>query len=141
MSHSYQIALVNATFIAQNVLTNKQGADATSGTIASNLLTLEFSDSSAVLADDTTNLQNVAATGQANGWDTAATNSYNQANQVYQNDTTVSQTGQTNATTAVNVDQAQVSQDGTNLSNLLSLSNVLMQIGSYMSNILQSTYT
>jgi len=138
---SYQIALVNATYIMQNVLTNKQVADATSGTIASNLLQVELQDSEAVLAQDTDNIQSVATTGNQQGWTTADTNAYNQSNQVYQNDSTVCQTGQANATTSVNVDQSQVSQDGTNLSNFLSLSNVLMQIGNFMSNLLQSTYT
>ena len=140
MPSSYQVALVNATFEAQNILTNKQSSDAESGTLASNLLQAEFNDSTTVLNEDTTNVNNAATAGNQGDWTQTETNAYNQATEVYQNDTTVAETGQTNATNATNAEQSQVSQDGTNLSNFLSLSNILMQIGTYVSGLLGSTY-
>jgi len=137
---SYQIQLVNALYLTQNVLTNKQATDAVAGTLASDLLQTEFTDSQAVLQSDQNNIQALASE-SSGGWNSTEVSTYNTANQVYQNDAAIAQTGQANATTAVNAEQAQISQDGVNLSNFLSLSNTLMQIGNYMSRLLSTTYT
>ena len=144
---SYQVALVNATVTAQNVITDAQAINSEGGTIASTLLDLEYADSSDVLELDTASITSVSDTNQAaaetNGgaWTTDETSAYNNANQVYQNDSSICQTGQSTATTAVTTEQTQVSADGTNLSNLLSLSAILVNIGNFMSNTLAQSYT
>ena len=144
---SYQVALVDATATAQNVIINTQALNSEGGTIAATLADLEFSNSADVLQLDTDNITAIAAANQAaaatNGgaWTTAETSAYNNANQIYQQDSAICQTGQTTATTAVTTEQTQVSADGTNLSNLLSLSSILVSIGNFMSNTLAQSYT
>ncbi len=144
---SYQVALVDATSTAQNVIINTQALSSEGGTIASTLLDLEFSASTAVLDIDTTNITTISNANQAaaatnNGaWTTAETSAYNNANQVYQQDSAVCQTGQSVATSGVTTEQTQVSADGTNLSNLLSLSSILVSIGNFMSNTLARSYS
>ncbi len=140
MPTSYQVALVNATAVEQNVLTNKQDTDANSGSLASTLLTSEYDASSTVETDDIDIVNSAGTAGNDGGWTQTDTNNYNSANQLYQNDTTVAETGQNNANTAVNSTQLQVGQDGTNLSNFLSLANILVSIGSYVSSLLTTKY-
>ena len=143
---SYQIDLVNATSVAQDVIINTQALNSEGGTIASTLLDLEFSASTTVLNADTANITAISNANQAaaalNGgaWTTEETSAYNNANQIYQQDSAVAQTGQSTATTAVTTQQTQVSADGTNLSNLLSLSSILVAIGNFMSNTLAQPY-
>lgn len=144
---SYQVALVDATATSQNLLTNMQALSSEGGTIASDLLDLEFAASTTVLDADTLNITTISNANQAaaakNGgsWTTDETNAYNAANQIYQADSAVCQTGQTIGTTGVTTEQTQVSADGTNLSNLLSLSSILVAIGNFMSNTLAQGYT
>lgn len=144
---SYQVAIVDASVTAQNVLSSIEGVNAQGGSVAATLLETEYSASTYVLHLDTTNIDNISAENQTaavnNGgqWTSAETDAFNSANQVYQQDSSVTQTGQSNASTAVSVEQTQVSADGTNLSNFLSLSAVFVNIGAYMSNMLARGYT
>lgn len=138
---NYQMALVDSITIAQNILTNKQVTDSEAGSIASDLLNTQIDASETVLQEDSDNIDDLTDTGNANGWSTTDTNNYNAANQIYQNDSSVCQTGQNNANSAVQTLQTQVGQDGTNLSNLLSLSAAFIEIGSFMTGILAQAYT
>jgi hypothetical protein len=138
---NYQIALVDAITISQNILTNKQVTDSEAGSIASDLLNTELDASEVVLQEDADNIDDLTTQGNNGGWTTDETDAYNQANQYYQNDTAVCQTGQNNANTAVQTLSTQVGQDGTNLSNLLSISSVFVDIGQFMSGLLAQPYT
>lgn len=138
---SYQMALVDSITIAQNILTNKQVTDSEAGSVASDLLNTQIDASEVVLQEDADNIDDITDQGNANGWTTADTNNYNAANQIYQNDNSTCQTGQNNANSSVQTLQTQVGQDGTNLSNLLSLSAAFIEIGSFMTGILAQAYT
>lgn len=141
MPSSYQVHLVNATETFQNVLSNKQLQDSDAGDIANALFQTDLTLSTNVLNIDAANVQAAAAAGSATDWTQQDSNNYNAANQIYQNDSAVAQTGQNNASAAVQQLQTQVSQDGTNLSNVISISNVIVQIGTYTSNLLSGGYT
>jgi hypothetical protein len=138
---NYQIALVDAITVAQNILTNKQVTDSEAGNIASDLFNTDLSASEEVLDQDGDNIDDITTTGNSNGWNTTSTNDYNAANQYYQNDTTVCQTGQNVANTAVQTLQTQVGTDGTNLSNILSISSTFVDIGQFMTGIMGQAYT
>jgi hypothetical protein len=136
MPSQYQVQLVNATETYQNVLSNKQLQDSYSGDIANDLYQADLNASTTVLNADSAYIQTVTEQGSAGGWTQDDSNAYNAATELYQNDTIIAQTGQNNANTAVEQIQTQVSQDGTNLSNVISISNVLVQIGTYTSNLI-----
>ena len=138
---SYQVALVSAITVSQNILTNKQVTDSNAGSVASDLLNTTLDASEVVIQENADIIDDLTTEGNEGGWTTAETNSYNQANQAYQNDTTVCQTGQDNANTAVQTINTQVGQDGTNLSNVLSISSVFVDIGQFMVGILSQGYT
>ncbi len=141
MGDNYQVALVNATISFENVLDNKQTVDSEAGDIASALLQAQISESSTVLNCDSQAITDAGNAGNVGGWTTSESNNFNLANTVYQNDSATSQLGQNNASTAVQQLQAQVSQDGTNLSNAISIANVLVSIGQYASSLLSKAYT
>ena len=128
---NYQFALLDATILSQTTLSDKQSADGQSGILANSLLTAEYADANTVLQTDTVNVQNSGS----NSGDLTTTN------QIYQNDSSVAQTGESNANTAVQQEQTQVSQDGTNLSNLVSLSSTLIQIGQYIAGLIGTAYS
>jgi hypothetical protein len=132
MAQNYQFALLEATVLSQITLSNKQASDSQAGILASNLLAAEYTDSNTVLTDDT---------GLVQGSVNDSGNTFSAYNQQYQNDAAVAQTGQNNANTAVQQQQTQVSQDATNLSNLVSLTQTLITIGSYIANLLTGAYT
>jgi hypothetical protein len=127
---NFQYALLDATVLNQDILGNKQITDSTAGEIANDLLVTEYDASVAVLNEDTKNAQN-ASSG----------NDFNEQNQIYQNDSAVCQTGQSNASTAVQSSQTQVSQDGTNLSDLISLASTIITIGGYVANLINTAYS
>lgn len=135
---NFQFELVAATVRSQNTLNNKQGADANAGVVANALLQAEYTDSSNLLNSDqaTTN-----AAPSSGSWSTDQSNAFNIANANYQNDAAVSQTGETNASTAVQQSQSEVSQDSTNISNLVSLAQTLIQIGGYVAGLINNAYT
>lgn len=137
---SYQVALINAEAATQNILTNKQATSATAGSQASALLDAEYTASQSVLEADQADINAITDAGQAGGWTDEETEQFNAANQVYQNDTLVSQIGQNNANSAVQTLQTQVGQDGSNLSNTLSLSSILTEVGKFMIGILANVY-
>lgn len=141
MGDSYQVALVNAQSTFQTVLTNKQVADSTAGDIASTLLDVQISYSTDVVDADYALVEDAATAGELNGWTTSDSNNYSLANSVYQTDSTICQTGQNNGTTAVQQLQSAVSQDGTNISNAISFSNIFVAIGDYAANFLKQAYT
>lgn len=141
MGHNYQVALINAITTFENTLTNKQTQDSLGGDIANALLTQEITFSTNVLTEDATNVQTAATAGTAGSWTTSDSNNYSLANSQYQADSSTCQTGQNNASTAVQQMQSAVSQDGTNISNAISLSNTLVQIGQYASSLLKQAYT
>ncbi|MBM3197953.1 MAG: hypothetical protein FJZ58_01700 [Chlamydiae bacterium] len=132
---NFQFALLDATIRSQTTLGNKQTSDAQSSILANDLLETEYNDATAVLTKDTENVQSITGTS------TEDTDALTQANQEYQNDSSVAQTGESNANTAVQAEQTQVSQDGTNLSNLVSLSSTLIQIGQYIAGLIGTAYT
>lgn len=135
MVQNFQFALIDATVRSQQILSNKQAADSQAGILATNLLTLEYSASNDVLGEDTALVQQESTnTGDDD-------NDFTAANQQYQNDAAVAQTGQNNANTAVQQQQTQVSQDATNLSNLVSLTQTLITIGGYIANLMTGAYT
>ena len=141
MGHNYQVALINAITTFENTLTNKQTQDSLGGDIANALLTQEITFSTNVLTEDATNVQTAATAGTAGSWTTSDSNNYSLANSQYQADSSTCQTGQNNASTAVQQMQSAVSQDGTNISNAISLSNTLVQIGQHASSLLKQAYT
>lgn len=126
---NFQYALLDATVLNQDILGNKQITDSTAGEIANDLLVTEYDASVAVLNEDT----NIAQTGHSSD--------FNENNQIYQNDSAVCQTGQSNASTAVQSSQTQVSQDGTNLSDLISLASTIITIGGYVANLISTAYS
>lgn len=127
---NYQYALLNATVEAQEVLGDKQITDSQAGIVANDLLTTQYDASTEVLNQDTEIAQDASDD----------SNDFNVANQVYQNDSATTQVGQSNGNTAVQAQQTAVSQDGTNLSNLVSLSSSIISIGSYVSNLISHAY-
>ena len=129
---NFQFDLLYATVNSQNVLGDKQISDSTGGIIATNLLNLEYSDATVVLNTDSENLISIPS---------SSTNAITQANQIYQNDYATAQTGESNANTAVQAQQTDVSQDSTNISNLVSLAQTLITIGQYVAGLVQSAYT
>ncbi len=137
---NFQFELVAATVRSQNILNDKQGADANGGVVANALLQAEYSDASTLLNEDQTTTNNAAPT-DGNDWTTNQSNAFSSANANYQNDAAVSQTGETNASTAVQQSQSEVSQDSTNISNLVSLAQTLIQVGGYVANLINSAYT
>ena len=141
MPSSYQVAVVNASFTFENVLDNKQTQDALGGDIANALLEVQITESTTLLDNDAILVQDAATAGGSASWTTSASNNFNLVNAEYQNDSAVCQTGQNNASTGVQQMQTQVSQDGTNISNAISIANVLVQIGQYAVNFLKQAYT
>lgn len=139
MGDNYQVSLVNALVTFQNVLNNKQTQDSLGGDVANALLTVQINDSTAVLTIDSDNVTAAATVGGT--WTTQDSNNFNLENSIYQTDSSICQTGQNNASTAVQQLQSEVSQDGTNISNAISLSNTLVQIGQYASSFLKQAYT
>ena len=146
--NSYQVSLVNSMSIFENILDNKQVADANAGDVAADLLANQINESTTVLNADLAIVQTQATAGNAcsssnlqDCWTTSESANFNLANATYQNDSTISQTGQNNASASVQTIQSQVSQDGTNISNAISLANVLVQIGQYASSMLARAYT
>lgn len=141
MPSFYQVNLVNAITVFENILDNKQTADSIAGDIASDLLTAQINESTTVINADAALVQSAATAGGNDGWTTSDSSTFNQDNSIYQTDSTICQTGQNNASSAVQTLQSQVSQDGTNISNAVSIANVLVQIGQYMSSVLSQGYT
>ena len=136
---NFQFALVEATVRSQTTITDKQNADASAGIVANTLLQNEYADATNLLNTDQalTNSQSPTNT----DWTTGQTNDFSINNANYQNDAAVSQTGETNASTAVQQLQTAVSTDSTNLSNLVSLAQTLIQIGGYVANLINNAYT
>lgn len=127
---NFQFAILDSTIRSQEVLGNKQGTDSQGGILATNLLSLEYEEATTVLQYDTDKVQAQKAD----------SGEFNKYNQIYQNDAAVTQTGESNASTGVDTEQTQVSQDGTNLSNLVSLSQTLITIGQYVASMISSAY-
>ena len=127
---NFQYALLDATVLNQDILGDKQITDSDAGVVANNLLTTIYDASVEVLAVDTENAQNAGGG-----------NDFNEQNQIYQNDSAVCQTGQSNASTATQSSQTQVSQSGTNLSDLVSLASTIITIGGYVANLIGQAYT
>jgi len=138
---SYQVMVVNAIFSFENALDAKESADAVAGDLANVLFENQIAESTALLTIDNNLVQEAATAGNSGNWTTSDSNNFSLANSNYQNDSSISQTGQNNASTAVQQLQSQVSQDGTNISNAISIANVLVQIGQYMGSILSKAYT
>jgi hypothetical protein len=141
ISISYQIALIDSTYRMQTILTNVQGTNSEAGSLASSLLDQQYNLSAEVLDENATIVNDIAEEGEENDWEQEYVDAYNAANQVYQNDTLVCETGQSNASNAVQRSQTQVAQDGTNLSNLITLAGTIGEIGRFMSGLLTSPYT
>ncbi|MES2199436.1 MAG: hypothetical protein V4489_04640 [Chlamydiota bacterium] len=141
MGNSYQVALVNAIVTFENTLSNKQTQDSLGGDVANNLLTQQIDYSTSVLTLDSDNISAAATAGTAGNWSTSDSNEFSLQNSIYQTDSAICQTGQNNASTAVQQMQSVVSQDGTNISNAISLSNTLVQIGQFASSLLKQAYT
>jgi hypothetical protein len=139
MGNNYQVSLVNAVATFQNILINKQTQDSLGGDIANSLLEQQVAYTDTVLTADAATVEDSASV--SGSWTTSDSNTFSLDNSIYQTDTSVSQTGQNNASTAVQQMQSAVSQDGTNLSNAISMSNTLVQIGQYASNLLKQAYT
>ncbi len=137
---SYQVALIDSTSRTQEILTLKQATDSEAGILASELLDLEYEISTEVLEADGVLIDDAVAAGNDEGWTDTETSELNVLNQQYQNDTTICQTGQSNASTSVQASESQVGTDGTNLSNALSMSNILTEVGNFMSDILSDMY-
>ncbi len=136
---NFQFDLVTATVRSQTTITNKQNADATAGIIANALLQAEYTEATDLLnADQALTVSDSPTDGS---WNTTQTNQFSINNANYQNDAAVSQTGETNASTAVQQLQTAVSTDSTNLSNLVSLAQTLIQIGGYTANLINNAYT
>lgn len=129
--YNFQYALLDSIVEAQDILSDKQSTDSEAGIIANNLLTAQYDASTEVLNQDTENAQAVSDD----------SDKFNAENQIYQNDSATAQTGQNNASTATQNLQTQVSQDGTNLSNLVSLASSLITIGGYVSNLIGHAYS
>lgn len=128
---NFQFALVDATVTSQNILGSKQVADSQAGIVATNLLTLEYDEATVVLQYDSNQVTANAS----------SSNGLTVKNQIYQNDYAVAQTGESNANTAVQAEQTDVSQDSTNLSNLVSLAQTIITIGQYVAGLIGNCYT
>jgi len=139
MGINFQFALVEATVRSQDTLANKQNADAAAGLVASALLDDEYAVATDLLNYDQS--VTLANSPSDSNWNTNQTNSFSINNANYQNDAAVSQTGETNASTGTQQLQTQLSEDSTNLSNLVSLAQTLIQVGSYTANLISSAYT
>lgn len=139
---NYQFNLLNSTVRNQETLSNKQNADSTAGVVANDLLQSEYTEATTVLTidQDITN-QNSPSSGGSTNWNTNESNNFSINNAQYQNDAAVSQTGETNASTSVQQLQTQVSQDATNISNLASLAQTIIQIGQYVAGLIGQAYT
>ena len=138
-SINFQFALVAATVRSQEILTDKQNADSTAAVIANDVLQNEYTESTDLLNYDQTVTENNSPTNGS--WSTGQSNEFSINNANYQNDAAVSQTGQTNASSATQQLQSQVSSDSTNISNLVSLAQTLLQVGQYVASLVQSAYT
>lgn len=136
---NFQFELVTATVRSQDTLNNKQAADSTAGVVANALLQLEYDDSTDLLNTDQTTTNLSSPPGKS--WNSTETTDFSTNNANYQNDAAVSQTGETNASTAVQQLQSESSQDSTNISNLVSLAQTLIQVGGYVANLINSAYT
>lgn len=137
---NFQFDLVTATVRSQTMLGNKQNADAQAGVVANNLLQEEYNESTDLLNSDQ-ETTNATGPGSDGDWSTSETQNFNSANANYQNDAAVSQTGETNASSATQNIQSQLSEDSTNLSNLVSLAQTLIQIGNYVAGLINNAYT
>lgn len=136
---NFQFDLVAATVRSQDTLNNKQAADSTAGVVANALLQFEYEDSTNLLNTDQAITNASSPAGKS--WSQTETDDFSTNNANYQNDAAVSQTGETNASTAVQQIQSEASQDSTNISNLVSLAQTLIQIGGYVANLINSAYT
>ncbi len=136
---NFQFTLLNATVRSQEVLGEKQSTSSDSSILATDLLTVEYDESTTVLQNDTDDIVDYANS-VGSEWSSSETTEFNVLNQTYQNDSAVCQTGQSNADTAVQTAQTQSSQDGTNLSNLVSLSSTLITIGQYVAGLIGQSY-
>ncbi len=136
---NFQFTLLNATTRSQTVLGDKQSTDTDASILATDLLTREYDEATIVLQEDTDAIVELADS-VGSEWSTSETNDFNVLNQTYQNDSAVCQTGESNADTAVQTSQTQTSQDGTNLSNLVSLSSTLITIGGYVASLISRSY-
>ena len=136
---NFQFALVSATVKSQNVLNNKENVDSTAGIVANDLLQSEYTESTDLLNYDQSVTE--ADSPSSGNWSTGQSNQFNINNANYQNDAAVSQTGQTNASTATQQLQSQVSADSTNISNLVSLAQTILQVGQYVASLVQNAYT
>lgn len=136
---NFQFDLVAATVRNQNILNDKQSADSEGGIIANDLLQAQYDESTTLLNSDQ-ELTNSESSSDGN-WNTTETNNFSINNANYQNDAAVSQTGDTNGSTAVTQAQSETSQDSTNISNLASLAQTIIQVGSYVANLIGTAYT
>lgn len=127
---NFQFELLDATVNSQNLLGNKQISDSTAGIVATNLLNLEYAQATVVLTYDSNQVV----------LDESNSSALTVSNQIYQNDYAVAQTGESNANTAVQAEQTDVSQDSTNISNLVSLAQTLITIGQYIAGLI-TAYT
>ena len=136
---NFQFDLVAATVRSQTTITNKQNADASAGVVANALLQIEYIEATDLLDYD----QNITVTESPPNttWSSEQSSNFSINNANYQNDAAVSQTGETNASTAVQQLQTAVSTDSTNLSNLVSLAQTLIQIGGYTASLINNAYT
>lgn len=128
---NFQYALIDCTVYSQDILGEKQVTDSQAGTIATDLLTTQYDASTEVLNQDTANAQSVSSD----------SNDFAEYNQIYQNDSATAQTGQNNASTAVDTIQTQISQDGSNISDLNSLTATIISVGGYVANLINNAYT
>ncbi len=136
---NFQFDLVIATVRSQTILSDKQNADSQASIVANDLLQNEYEEATSILNCDqaTTN----ASAPSSGDWNTHQTNAFNSNNAIYQNDAAISQTGEGNASTATQQLQTQISTDSTNLSNLVSLAQTIIQIGNYVAGLINNAYT
>lgn len=136
---NFQFELVTATIRSQTTLSNKQNSDSGSSVVANALLQNEYNEATTVLNTDQ---QTTEANSPSSGnWNSTQTNAFNSNNAIYQNDSAISQTGESNASTATQQLQTQISTDATNLSNLVSLAQTIIAIGGYTAQLISSAYT
>lgn len=136
---NFQFDLVAATVRNQNILNDKQSADSEGGIIANDLLQAQYDESTTLLNSDQEKTNSESSSDGS--WNTTETNNFSINNANYQNDAAVSQTGDTNGSTAVTQAQSETSQDSTNISNLASLAQTIIQVGSYVANLIGTAYT
>ena len=137
---NFQFDLITATIRSQNIITDKQTADATGGVVANAILQTEYGEATVLLNNDQLTTVDDSPTSSGT-WNTSESEKFSINNANYQNDAAVAQTGETNASTAVQQQQTAVSTDSTNLYNLVSLAQTLIQIGSYTANLINTAYT